>query len=221
MTRLLLVRHGESNSTVARVIGGPRTCTGLSPLGIVQSEMLRDRWAADPRLAADLVLASNYPRAEQTAAIVVSATGAPAVKIDARFGEQDPGPRYDGMSFAEYAASYSAGVEAWESDDPFAITFPGGETVAAFQYRVGLAIADLLAEHRDATVAIFCHGGVIDSIMRLALKSPPKGMFQLYAANASVTELENVRSGLWRLMHYNDTSHLFGLPAAADAVLPD
>ena len=44
-TRLILIRHGESRTTVDRVIGGPRTCSGLSDLGRRQTERLRDRLA--------------------------------------------------------------------------------------------------------------------------------------------------------------------------------
>jgi asparagine synthase (glutamine-hydrolysing) len=40
VTRFVLVRHGESNATVARTIGGYRTCRGLSPLG--RKQALRD-----------------------------------------------------------------------------------------------------------------------------------------------------------------------------------
>ena len=37
LTRITLIRHGESNVTVQRIIGGHRTCTGLSDLGRRQS----------------------------------------------------------------------------------------------------------------------------------------------------------------------------------------
>ena len=40
MTRLVLIRHGESVSSVQRTMGGPRTCGGLSPLGRKQAEAL-------------------------------------------------------------------------------------------------------------------------------------------------------------------------------------
>ena len=40
-TRIVLIRHGESNVTVQRVLGGPRTCSGLSDLGKMQAERLR------------------------------------------------------------------------------------------------------------------------------------------------------------------------------------
>ena len=38
-TRLVFVRHGESNTTVARVIGGYRTCSGLSPVGTISNQV--------------------------------------------------------------------------------------------------------------------------------------------------------------------------------------
>jgi probable phosphoglycerate mutase len=55
-TRLLLIRHGESNVTVRRVIGGHRTCDGLSPLGVLQSERLAARWAESDEVGADVLI---------------------------------------------------------------------------------------------------------------------------------------------------------------------
>ncbi|MCU1359202.1 MAG: hypothetical protein JWN99_491, partial [Ilumatobacteraceae bacterium] len=63
VTRLIYVRHGESNTTVARVIGGHRTCSGLSPLGVQQAERLRDRWIERPEFAPDVIIASHFQRA--------------------------------------------------------------------------------------------------------------------------------------------------------------
>ena len=42
-TRLILIRHGESNVTVERILGGEKSCTGLSDLGRAQACALRDR----------------------------------------------------------------------------------------------------------------------------------------------------------------------------------
>ena len=58
-----------------------------------------------------------------------------------------------------------------------------------------------------------CHGGVVNAVLRLALRTPITGGFELYTANASMTELLLVRPGRWRLLRYNDTAHLAGLPA--------
>ena len=214
VTRLMLVRHGESNATVERMIGGHRTCTGLSPLGRRQSEALHDRWAAHSELTQDVVIASNYARAQETAEIVTAGLGWPAVEIDAGFGEHDPGPECDGLSFAEYLARFEVGAEAWEASDPFAVTVPGGETVAAFHYRVGAALSALLAAHDGGSVLVFCHGGVVNAVLRQALRAPAMGSFETFTTNAAITELLHVRAGLWRLLRYNDAAHLVGLPLA-------
>mgnify|MGYP003334228632 FL=1 len=91
MTRLILVRHGESNVTVQRIIGGPRTCTGLSDLGRQQAERLRDRWASTGEVEADVLIASQYPRAYETAQIVAPALGDLPIVRDDGWGEHEPG----------------------------------------------------------------------------------------------------------------------------------
>ena len=71
MTRLIFVRHGESQVTVNRVVGGPRSCIGLSDLGRRQAVNLRDRWTQTSEFTPDLVISSAYPRAKETAEIVL------------------------------------------------------------------------------------------------------------------------------------------------------
>jgi probable phosphoglycerate mutase len=208
-TRVVLVRHGESKVTVRRVVGGPRTCDGLSELGVQQAERLRDRLAETGEIQPTHVVASGYPRARETAEIVASAFGA-SVVIDPGFGEHDPGPECDGISFAEFVERY--GMPDWESD-PHAETFPGGETIAEFDLRVGSTFSRTVGEHQGGTVVIVCHGGVIDGVMRTALRAPRTGVFELHTKNTSLTEIVQVRSDRWRLVRYNDAAHLAGLPA--------
>lgn len=207
-TRVVLIRHGESKVTVQRVIGGPRTCSGLSELGVTQAERLRERLRADA-LDADVLYTSAYQRARETAAII-----APALALDVEvhpgFGEHDPGPECDGLAFDEFVDRY--GMPDWESD-PHAVTFPGGETVAEFDLRVGAAFSQVRAEHAGRVIVIVCHGGVIDGLVRMALRAPSTGAFELHTTNASLTELLQVRPDRWRLVRYNDAAHLAGLPA--------
>lgn len=212
VSRLVLVRHGESNVTVRRVIGGLRTCTGLSDLGREQAVRLRDRWVAHPEFEPDLIVASTYPRAVETAEIVAGAFAGVAVEQRAAFGEHDPGPECDGLSYDEFVARH--GSFGWQQDDPFATTFPGGETIAAFHYRIGRAVRDLLDEHPERRVVVVCHGGVIDAVLRQVLRAPGTGSFQVYTRNASITEVERLPVGMWRLLRYNDAAHLAGLPSA-------
>lgn len=208
-TRLVLVRHGESNVTVRRVIGGPRTCDGLSELGHRQAAALAERLAATGELAVDALYSSAYPRARETAEHLARVWDV-GVRIDDGLGEHDPGPDVDGMSFVEFVEVH--GTPNWE-DDPHAITFPGGETVAEFHHRVGATVHRLLRRHAGGVIVAVCHGGVIDAVLRQSLRAAPTGVFEVHTKNASLTELVHVGPGRWRLVRYNDAAHLQALPA--------
>ncbi len=211
---MIYVRHGESKVTVARMVGGPRTCTGLSELGVQQAERLRDRWRTAPEFVPDVVIASHYPRARETASIVAEAFGAPDVVVDEGFGEHDPGPECDGLPWGVFMERH--GVGAFDGD-PFDVTFPGGETLAAFHYRVGSSIRRTIEQHRGGTVLVVCHGGVIDAALRQALRTTSTGGFWINTLNTSITELQLDDRGIWSLRRYGDSAHLAGLPASSRA----
>ena len=207
-TRLVAIRHGESKSTVGRFVGGPRSCTGLSELGVRQCRRLAERLVASGELRGAHLYASHYPRAIETAELIAPALGDPPVVVEDGFGEHDPGEDCDGLTFEEFLERH--GMPDWESD-PYAVTFPGGETIAELHHRVGRAVSRVVARHAGETVVVCCHGGVINAILRQALRVPSTGDFELFTTNTSITELLLVRPGRWRLLRYNDAGHLFGL----------
>jgi len=207
-TRVLLVRHGESMATVRRVIGGPRTCGGLSDLGRRQAERLRERLEAGSEPSVTRLISSGYPRALQTTEIIAPSVGLDPVTV-ADFGEHDPGPDCDGMSFEAFIEAH--GMPDWETDR-YAVSFPGGETIAEFQHRVGAALSDAVRQHAGETLLVTCHGGVIDTAFRYFMRTPMTGGFELHTVNTSITEFVQGRPGRWRLVRYNDAAHLAGLP---------
>ena len=207
-TRVVLIRHGESQVTVQRVLGGPRTCTGLSELGVKQSERLRDRLIRTGEIDATALYSSGYPRARETADVIAAVWGLP-IEIEPAFGEHDPGPDCDGLTFQEFIDRY--GMPDWEAN-PHAVMFPGGETIAEFQHRVGAAFSAAVDRHRGGVIVIACHGGVVDAVFRQLLGLPGTGGFELHTANTSLTEFVHTRPGRWRLARYDDAAHLEGLP---------
>ena len=160
-----------------------------------------------------MVVSSHFPRARETATIVAEAFGSPEVLIDDGFGEHDPGVDCDGMTMDDFVDRF--GVGAWEAD-PFGVTFPGGETLAEFQFRVGRTVRRLQDERAGQTIVVFCHGGVIDAVLRQALKAAPTGTFTINTLNTSITELLLGRPNMWTLRRYGDSAHLAGLPEATD-----
>ena len=177
-TRLVLVRHGESVATVDRFIGGFRTCTGLSDLGRQQTERLRDRLARTGEIAADRLYASNFARAHRDGGDHRAGSRGLEVVAEPGFGEHDPGPDCDGMTFADFVDRFGSGHD-WAN--PFAETFPGGETIASFHHRVGAAAYAIVTRHAGETIVVSCHGGVVDALLRLFLRVPSTGGFEIRA----------------------------------------
>ena len=67
-TRIVLVRHGEAECNLNRIIGGPKGCTGLTPLGRIQVAALADRLYESGELRqATALYSSVLPRATETA----------------------------------------------------------------------------------------------------------------------------------------------------------
>jgi len=97
------------------------------------------------------------------------------VTVEEGFGEHDPGPDCDGLTFVDFVDRY--GAPDWESD-PYGVTFPGGETVAEFDVRVGATLSQVIRRHPGGTIVVVCHGGVIDRIFRWG-GGKPAGSFAI------------------------------------------
>ncbi len=207
-TRLVLVRPGESRATIERFVGGPRSCTGLSDHGRRQAEALRNRLSAGHDVEATALFASNFPRALETANIIAPSVGSLPVSVDSGWGEHDPGPDCDGMTYDEFIERF--GMPRWDGD-PHDVVYPGGETIAQFHDRVMETLRRTVRKHEGGTIVIACHAGVIDAVMRHTLHMHQTGKFELHTQNTSLTELLHVQGSKWRLVRYNDAAHLNGL----------
>jgi probable phosphoglycerate mutase len=212
VTRLVLIRHGESQVTVDGVVGGPKTCSGLSALGRRQVAALRDRWVRTAELRADVLLASTMPRAVETAEILRPALGDLEVEQVEDLSEWLPG-ECDGMTWAEVAERYQP--DGWRFD-PYQPMSPGGESWAEFQVRAAAALHQVATSLEGRTVVVACHGGIVEASLVSFL-----GMQQwrndtvFRPVNAGVTEWElhagaqvENRPPAWRLVRYNDAAHL-------------
>ena len=211
MTRLVLVRHGESRATVERFVGGPRSFTGLTDHGRAQAEALRARLLREQTVEATAIFSSNFPRALETASIVSPAVGSLPLRIDPGWGEHDPGPECDGMTYDEFISRF--GQPRWDGD-PHDVVYPGGETIAEFHDRVMETLRRTVREHEGGTLIVSCHAGVIDAVMRHTLQMHQTGRFELSTINTSLTELVHVQGSKWRLVRYNDAAHLAQLAPA-------
>ncbi len=188
---ILLIRHGETPLNVARVL--QPTDTPLSARGIAQAHALARR-LADMNVSA--VLASDLPRAWQTAEIIAAATGAPleATELlrERNFGDWR-GRAYDTLP-----------------GDPLAMTStpPGGESAPVFEARVAQAFA-LIARRGAATrgsLAVVTHGVVIRSILAGHVRLPDGVAPPTHLGNTGLSVFDARPPHLATLV--NSTGHL-------------
>ncbi len=207
-TRVVLVRHGESFATVERKVSSQNSCKGLTDHGRAQAHALGARLARTGEITADAVVSSAFLRAKQTAEIIAPFIGHQHIDVRPGFGEHDPGPVCDGLTFDEFVATYG---RPDFNGDPHAVVFPGGETMAQFHDRVIGAFQQLERDYRGKTVIVACHGGTIDGLLRHCLQTASTGKFEVFTKNTSLTELIRPRENVWRLLRYNDHAHLHDL----------
>lgn len=208
--RLILVRHGDAHAGLSGVIAGPRGCRGLTDLGRAQAGRLRDHLASTRHLAVDVVVASELPRAIETAQIVAPALGIADIPQDCELCEVHTGDA-DGTDWAEYPTTFGDFDMEAEPDRAFA---PGGDSWNSFHDRVGDMMERLAVDHTDRTVMAFCHAGVIAASLRVRFDLPrSSGGVRLLPTNTGLTTWEHDHTiDRWTLRGYDDASHLVAQP---------
>jgi probable phosphoglycerate mutase len=215
-SRIVLVRHGEAQCNVNRVVGGRKGCTGLTDLGRRQVAALAERIYESGELrAATALYASVLPRAVETAERLRPAVGpGPAalgpVREDCDLCELHPG-ECDGMVWEDVVEQF--GVPDWDRDPSVPIA-PGGESWSEFVVRASDGVRRIVESHPGELVVAAVHAGVIESTMIRFLGVTPevyrRGWVRI--VHASMTEWEWLPSeDRWILLRFNDAC---GVPTA-------
>lgn len=207
--RLILVRHGEAHAGFDGVVPGRTGCAGLTPHGRRQAEALRDHLERTGRVRADVLLASELPRAIETAQLIAPGLGLDAFGQACDLCEVHTGDA-DGLTWAEYATRHGSFDMEAEPDRVFA---PEGESWNSFHQRVRSMLARVAGEYPGQTVVAVCHAGVIMASVRVLLGVPHPGTgAQLRPTNTGLTEWEHDPVlDRWTLHAFNDAAHLLDL----------
>ena len=216
VSRIVLVRHGEAQCNLNRVVGGRKGCTGLTDLGRRQVAALADRLYDTGELRrATALYSSVLPRAVETAERLRPVVGpGPAalgpVREDCELCELHPGD-CDGMVWEAVVETF--GVPDWDRDPGVPIA-PGGESWTEFVVRASDGVQRLVERHPGELVVAAVHAGVIEATMIRFLGVLPdvyrRGWVRI--VHASMTEWEWVPSEeRWILLRFNDAC---GVPTA-------
>ena len=226
--RLWIVRHGESAGNVARdeataagaqriLLPGRDVDVPLSPRGEDQARAL-GRWFARNEIGQrpDVMLASPYVRAQQTAKLFREAGGAHGdepICIDERLREKEFGI-LDGLTTAGVAATYPDQAEFRRLLGKFYHRPPGGESWCDVVFRLR-AVLDTIALHYAGRrvmivahqVVVLCLRYVLEQLSEVEVLAIDKAGD---VANCSVTEYrfdpERGATGGLELVGYNVTA---------------
>ena len=202
-TRIVLVRHGVTDFTVAGKLDGRG---GSDPA--LNAEGRRQARAAAAGVRALLgdtparVITSSLQRAAETGAEIADALGA-GVQVDADWDEQNFGD-WDDRSMAELAARFPQELLAFRNDPGYAR--PHGEAHAQLEARVLAAFARATAA--GGTVVVASHRKPIITVLANVLGIPHERIWRLATAPASLTSVELWADGGTSVAFVNETSHL-------------
>jgi ribonuclease H / adenosylcobalamin/alpha-ribazole phosphatase len=200
-TRLLLLRHGQTELSVQRRYSG-RGNPALTQVGWRQADAAAGYLAQRGGIAA--VICSPLLRAYDTAATAAKALGLDA-RVDDDLIETDFGA-WEGLTFAE-AAERDPDLHArWLRDT--STTPPDGESFDHVLERVRRARARIIDAHQGATVLVVSHVTPIKMLLRLALDAGPGILYRLHLDLASLSIAEFYSDGASSVRLVNQTGYL-------------
>jgi len=173
MGTVILVRHGRTSANTAGILAGRAVGVRLDKTGRDQSALMGERLAVVPLVG---VVSSPLERCRQTARFILDAhhlgphAAGPSTALEKGLTECDYG-QWQGRNLTELAKE-----DLWSmvQSHPSAVTFPGGESMAAMQARSVSAIRrhDAAFELQHGSGAVWVavsHGDIIKSILADAL----------------------------------------------------
>ncbi len=188
VSSLLLVRHGQSTWNAERRWQG-QADPPLSEVGRDQARRAA-RTLDDVAVAIDAIVSSPQLRAAETADILAahsaSTAGIEAVELEPDLRERSAGP-WSGLTKIDIEAQYPGYLASDQRPAGYELDEPLFERV----HRSVVRIAD---DHREKTVLVVCHGGVINTLVtRLgenAGRTPNLSGYRVSAASGVITVTE-------------------------------
>ncbi|WP_280470165.1 bifunctional RNase H/acid phosphatase, partial [Nocardia brasiliensis] len=200
-TRLLLLRHGQTELSVQRRYSG-RGNPPLTELGREQAARAAKMLAAKGDITA--VLTSPLSRARDTAQAAADALDAPLTVLDGLI-ETDFGD-WEGLTFVE-AAQRDPELHARWLGDP-SVPAPGGESFDQVRERVDAVRRDLVTQYPGTNLVVVSHVTPIKTLLQLALAAGPSLLYRLHLDLAALSIAEFYPDGGSSVRLFNDTSYL-------------
>ncbi len=201
MTKLYLIRHGESEANSKRVFAGNYDID-LTALGYRQAERIPAFFKGKH---IDAIFASDLLRAYHTACPLAEERGVKIIKEPA-LREISAGA-WEGKHFDDIFEKYTADYTVWRNDIGSAVC-TGGESVLHLSQRVLAAIEKIANAYEGKTVVLATHATPIRSMLSLWETGSLAGMQGYkWVPNASVTSV-SYADGTFTVEQIGCTDHL-------------
>lgn len=201
MTELVFIRHGVTDWNVARRFQG---CIdiALNAEGLAQARVTAERLADWPLSA---VYASDLGRARQTAEPIAQGLGL-SVEIEPDLRERHYG-LFEGCTHDELQRDHPEAYRHWRDRVPDYALPGGGESLVVLRARVLAQMHRLVAKHAGQRIAAVTHGGVLDTIYRIATGLAPDAPRRFELNNASINRV-GWDGERFSVLDWGDVSHL-------------
>ncbi len=201
-TRLILVRHGETELTAQRRYSG-RGDAPLSARGQAQSRATASRVAGLGPIAG--VVTSPLQRCVDLAERIAVEAGGVPLQVEPDLVECDFG-EWEGLTFADVRKRWPDQLDAWLGSPSTAP--PGGESFDAVDTRVVGVVGGLLAAFEAQRIVVVSHVTPIKLILRDALAAGAALLHRLYLDPAGISIVDIWPDGGVAVRTVNDTAHL-------------
>lgn len=199
MTRLILIRHGETEYTLQERYCGFSN-PPLNDKGIWQSERLAGLLED---VGIDKVYSSDLLRACETAKIISKNR---SFEITVEFREMNFGI-FEGLKYEEIIRLYPGLYMKW-SDDPMKVKIPKGECLSELIKRVEERLFSILSLHKAGTIAVVTHGGPIKVILSRLPGFGFKRFWEIRQDTGALSIIDYFEDSAPRAVRMNDSSHL-------------
>ena len=200
-TRIIAVRHGETAWNVDARIQG-QLDIGLNDTGRWQARRVGEALANEPITA---VYSSDLGRAHETAQAVAEVAGIPVV-ADEGLRERSFGI-FEGKTFDEIHETWPDHAHNWRKRIPEWEPPEGGESLLQLRERVTRTMQELAARHPGQQIVVVAHGGVLDTLYRVATGQEVNSPRTWELPNGAINRLLWTPVG-FTLVGWSDTQHL-------------
>lgn len=200
MTRIILVRHGETPWNKDRIFRGsvdiPLNDTGR------EEARLAGEWLKGEKI--DVAYSSPLSRAVETAENIACHHGLTVQKLDGladlNYGD------WQGLPLAEVKKTYGDLYRQWETM-PQTVRFPNGETLEEVRVRALTAVDEVLQRHPDQNILLASHR-VVNKVLIAAFIGLDNSHFWRIGQDTTAVNRFDKVGAIWNIVTINDICHL-------------